>query len=142
MAAYYRLHSAVEFYAEVPGELLIFLSHMSPDNFTSEGPVEPHETNEGVFRSSSPRCCWILVSIYALTLRCCEENWSCFTLLVLNFVTFIHQTNYRHSEWLQHIKLPLVNHLKLEWFYSTRDTGNPGKFSTSSIWLWGPQRIT
>jgi len=39
MVACYRLHSAVEFYAKVAGELLIFLSHMSPDNFTSKGPV-------------------------------------------------------------------------------------------------------
>ena len=65
MAACYRLHTTVEFYAKVDGGLLIFLSHISPDNFTSKGPVEPHETNEGVFCGSSPRCCWILVSVYA-----------------------------------------------------------------------------
>lgn len=35
MAACYRLHTTVEFYAKVAEELLIFLSHMSPDNFTS-----------------------------------------------------------------------------------------------------------
>jgi hypothetical protein len=139
MAVCYRLHTTVEFCAIVAGELLIFLSHMSPDNFTSKRPVEPHEINEGVFCGSSPHCCWILVSVYALTLRCCEENWGCFMLLILSFVIFVHN---RHSAWLQHIKLLLVNHLKVEWFYSTHDTGNPWRFSTSSRWLWGPQGIT
>jgi uncharacterized protein (DUF2132 family) len=35
MAACYRLRTTVEFYAKVAEELLIFLSHMSSDNFTS-----------------------------------------------------------------------------------------------------------
>jgi hypothetical protein len=43
--------------------------------------------------------CWILVSIYALTLQR-DENWGCFMLLVLNFVIVLHLTNNRRSEWL------------------------------------------
>ena len=53
MAACYRLHTTVEFYTKVAEELLIFLPHMSPDNFASKSPVEPHVTNEGVFCGSS-----------------------------------------------------------------------------------------
>jgi hypothetical protein len=64
MAACYRLHTTVKFYAKVAGKLLIFLSHMSPDNFASKGPVEPHETNEGVFCGSSPLLLDISVHIF------------------------------------------------------------------------------
>jgi hypothetical protein len=63
MAACYRLHTAVEFYAKFVGSVAGFLPHVSSDNLLGKR-SSGATSNDGIFSSSSDHRRGKLISIY------------------------------------------------------------------------------